>query len=230
MIQPSSVSVKNGRAILLRFSAAIHFVFLTLLCASHAQTNLPPELPNSVQINGFLQHPAIIESSGLVASRQYPGVFWTHNDDGEQFIFAIDSAGRHLGAFEVQGATLIDWEAISTDDRGNLYLADIGADGIARTYSAIHRVEEPDPGDRFGPARIEQSWFVRFPGARLDCESFFVLNGYGYLVTKGRVRGSVSLWRFFMGSATFSTLEFVANVETSGNVADASLSADAQRL
>ena len=43
------------------------------------------------------------------------------------------SIGKQLGAFEVQGATLIDWEAISTYDSGNLYLADIWADGIART-------------------------------------------------------------------------------------------------
>ncbi len=233
MTQSSGVRIKIGPAIFSRYCALLQVFILALVCNSHAQTNLPPELPelpDSVQLKGFLEHPAIIESSGLVASRQYPGVFWTHNDDGEQFLFAIDETGRHLGAFQVQGATLIDWEAISTDDRGNLYLADIGADGIPRTYSAIHRVEEPDPADRFGPARIEQSWFVRFPGARQDCESFFVLNGYGYLVTKARVGGMVSMWRFLMGSATFSTLEFVTSIETDGDVADASLSPDARRL
>jgi hypothetical protein len=231
MIQLSGVRSQKGPAIVWRCRALIYLFALALvICSSRAQTNLPPELPDSIQLNGFLEHPAIIESSGLVASRQFPGGYWTHNDDGEQFLFAIDETGKDLGAFQVQGTTLIDWEAIATDDRGNLYLADIGADGIARTYSAIHRVEEPNPADRFGPARIQQSWFVRFPEVRLDCESFFVLNGYGYLVTKERVGGMVSIWRFFMGSATFSMLEFVGSVETSGNVTDASLSPDGRRL
>jgi len=31
---------------------------------------------------GRITNPRITESSGVVASRQFPGVFWTHNDGG----------------------------------------------------------------------------------------------------------------------------------------------------
>src|SRR5580765_7005738 len=37
--------------------------------------------PDVLEI-GHLTHPRITESSGVVASRQYPRVFWTHNDGG----------------------------------------------------------------------------------------------------------------------------------------------------
>src|SRR5687768_2561194 len=99
-------------------------LFLGCFTTSTAQTNFPVQLEDNVQLVGILNHPALVESSGLTASKNYPGVFWTHNDDGEPFIFAINRRGEHLGAFQVQGASLIDWEAISADDRGNLYLAD----------------------------------------------------------------------------------------------------------
>src|SRR5688500_17838526 len=38
---------------------------------------------------------AVRESSGLVASRREPGLFWTHNDSGDgPLVYAFDRAGR----------------------------------------------------------------------------------------------------------------------------------------
>ena len=71
---------------------------------------------------GTINHFAISESSGLTASQQYPGTFWTHNDGGYQFLFAITQSGEMQGAFQIVGANLIDWEAIASDNNGNLYL------------------------------------------------------------------------------------------------------------
>src|SRR5688572_32868052 len=90
---------------------------------------------------GVMRHFAIAESSGLAASRRFPGVVWTHNDGGFQFLFAVNQAGKMLGAFQVVG-NLVDWEDIATDGAGNLYLADTGTNGMARTHVAVHRVKE----------------------------------------------------------------------------------------
>ncbi len=96
-----------------------------------AQTNVAEGV---IQV-GTISHFAISEGSGLTASSRYPGVIWTHNDGGYQFLFAINRAGDYLGAFQVTGANLIDWEAVASDGNGNLYLADIGGNGIERTNS-----------------------------------------------------------------------------------------------
>jgi hypothetical protein len=193
-------------------------------------TNFPVRLDEDVWRVGYLAHPALEESSGLTASHSYTNVFWTHSDDGVPFIFAVNRRGEHLGAFEVQGANLIDWEAISADGLGNLYLADIGTNGIIRTHGAIHRVEEPNPYDEWGRATVEQTWYYRFPGPREDAESFFVHDGYGYIITKERVNGFVSMYRFLLGSSTEYVLEFVASVAPGNEVGDAALSPDGQRL
>jgi hypothetical protein len=61
-----------------------------------------------------LKNPSVNESSGLVASRSMPGVYWTHNDSGDgPFIYAFDAAGESRGVFRVSGAQARDWEDMS---------------------------------------------------------------------------------------------------------------------
>jgi hypothetical protein len=184
-----------------------------------------------VRLTGTLRHFAISESSGLVASRAYPGILWTHNDGGFQFLFAVNEKGNMIGAFQVPG-NLVDWEDVAVDGSGNLYLADIGTNGMSRTHVAVHRVREPNPYDRYGNARIRQTWFLRFPGGTpQDCESFFAHGGFGYLITKRPVRGTVKMFRFALADRRESILlQLVARIPMDSPVTSADLSLDNQRL
>src|SRR6185503_2198976 len=171
------------------------------------------------------------EGSGLAASRRYPGVIWTHNDGGYQFLFAINKSGDYLGAFQIVGANLIDWEALASDGDGNLYLADIGINGMERTHVAVHRVREPNPSNRYGNAEVNKTWYLRFPGAREDCESFFVMDDHGYLITKPRTNDQVTMFRYPLSSRGNSVLlEEVTKISVMAAVTDAGLSIDKQRL
>src|ERR1700741_3966146 len=61
-----------------------------------------------------IKEKSISESSGLVASRTTPGVYWTHNDSGDgPFIYAFDTRGNSRGIFRVTGAQARDWEDIA---------------------------------------------------------------------------------------------------------------------
>jgi hypothetical protein len=54
------------------------------------------------------------EASGIVASRQNPGVLWVHNDSGAPpRVFAINARGDLLGICNVGGAKIRDWEDIA---------------------------------------------------------------------------------------------------------------------
>ena len=47
----------------------------------------------------------IDESSGIVMSRQYPGIFWTHNDSGDLArLFAVRANGQLVAQVRVKGA------------------------------------------------------------------------------------------------------------------------------
>ncbi len=92
------------------------------------------------------------ESSGLAASHAHPGVFWTHNDSGDEpRLYALDSAASLLATVQVTGATARDWEALALGrcpeaaDRSCLYVADMGDNRSVRESVAIYIIEEPDP-------------------------------------------------------------------------------------
>ena len=100
--------------------------------------------PQSGEV-GRLVHPPIQESSGLVASRTHPGVFWTHNDSGNPpRLFAVRADGSLIREYVV-GAPNVDWEDIAADDKGRLYIGEIGNNGGLLPLRAVYRVEEPDP-------------------------------------------------------------------------------------
>src|SRR5687768_15777257 len=181
-----------------------------LLLAAHAWAQ---QVAESVTQVGVMRHFAIAESSGVVASRRFPGVVWTHNDGGFQFLFAVNQTGKMLGAFQVVG-NLVDWEDIAADGAGNLYLADTGTNGMARTHVAVHRVKEPNPSRRYGNARIERTWLLRFPAGPIqDCEGFFVHGGFGYLISKRAPRGTVKMYRFSLADRRRSIpLRFVTKI------------------
>ena len=180
---------------------------------------------------GTIQDSAIVESSGLIASRRYPGVLWTHNDAGSApVIFAINQRGQTLGRFPVQRLSAVDLEDIAIDSNGRLYLADIGADGRSRDRVAVYRIREPNPR---GTERVvvERSWSLKFPGNREDAESFFVLNDAGYLITKQTKNGSVTVYRFSLkNSANPIVLQPVTRIRVAGDVTAADVSVDGQRL
>src|ERR1044071_6715137 len=78
-----------------------------------------------------IAHPGITESSGVIGSRQYPGVLWTHNDGGgphKQMLYAIERGGHSLGEFRlsVTEVRLHDWEDIAIDEQNFLYVGDLG--------------------------------------------------------------------------------------------------------
>src|SRR3954471_13095062 len=94
---------------------------------------------------GRLEHPPIRETSGIVASRRHPGIFWAHNDSGNPpALFAVRRDGTLVREYAVNVPN-IDWEDIATDDDGHLYLGEIGNNGRRLPFRAIYPLPRPAP-------------------------------------------------------------------------------------
>ncbi len=113
-----------------------------------------PELPTCPSFAdgepiGMLTDPAIVETSGLVASRTQPDVLWLHNDSGDTpRVFAVRPTGETIASYLLEGAFALDWEDMALGpgpEAGvdHLYLADIGDNGTIRGYVTVYRVPEP---------------------------------------------------------------------------------------
>ena len=140
--------------------------------------------------------PQLTESSGLAASRMYPGVFWSHNDSGGgPYLFAFDRSGKNLGRWSVVGARNYDWEDVAigpgpVEGRAYLYIGDLGDNNYARESVTIYRVPEPaiaSPGRRTQKA---EAFRFEYPDRPHDAEALLVhpRTGTVYIVTKARGR------------------------------------------
>src|SRR5215213_3038830 len=104
----------------------------SLLAASLNRCNAAEpgqEIAPGVRLFAYIRDPRIKESSGVVASRRYADVFWTHNDGGgpkKQVLYAIDREGNTRASFPVIGVTLHDWEDIAIDGSGHVFIGGSG--------------------------------------------------------------------------------------------------------
>ena len=140
----------------------------------------------AVERVGRLEHPAIREASGIVASRRHPGIYWVHNDSGNPpAIFAVRRDGSLVREYPV-GVPNVDWEDIAADDAGHLYLGEIGNNGGKLPLRAIYRVDEPDPAvPAEKPLPVTLSTFYRFPaGGRFDAESLVIEGKRALIIAK----------------------------------------------
>ena len=124
------------------------FLFASLTACNVAEPEPGKEIAPGVRLLARISDPRITESSGVIASRRYSNVFWTHNDGGgpkKQVLYAIDREGKTRAAFPVVGPRFHDWEDIAIDDAGHLYLGDIGNNDSKEDTLAVHEIDEPDP-------------------------------------------------------------------------------------
>jgi hypothetical protein len=176
----------------------LFFSLLSVISVANlsAQPTTAPAIPPAFQIVGHIDAPRLDESSGLVASRRYPGVFWTHNDSGNPAaIFAITRRGKVINEFPVQGKN-VDWEDIAFDAQDRLYLADIGNNNCDRKQVQVYRVAEPDPRGAVHLLQPDKVWKLTHPAKPFDAESLFILGNDAYIIAKYLDGQEPGMYRF----------------------------------
>jgi hypothetical protein len=187
---------------------------------------------------GRLDHKLIPESSGVIDSRKHPGVFWTHNDSGNgPDLFAVSREGKLIARYTLNVRNN-DWESITADDEGHLYVGDTGNNEHRRDRVLVYRVNEPDPntaaetaGGQPGLLRVNATWRLNFPAAPFDAESLFLFKGTGYIISKLLTGKPAGVYSFDLANTDEpQTLRHVCDLPIRSPVTDAALSADAARL
>ncbi|MFJ9857340.1 WD40 repeat domain-containing protein [Streptomyces albogriseolus] len=138
---------------------------------------------------GFtINDPRVTESSGLAASRQHPGVYWTHNDsDDGPHLYAVDgSTGDTVARLTLTGiGTPRDVEAISVGPGDRLFVADVG-DNLGGTWPYVWIYELPEP-ERLQDATVQATQYVvKYADGPRDAEAMVVhpKTGRVYLIDK----------------------------------------------
>ncbi len=154
--------------------------------------------PPSVELTGKFDTKLIPESSGIVKSRRYPGIFWVHNDSANPpKLFAVRLDAQVANAYRI-AVPNIDWEDLTLDDEGHLYLGDIGNNSGLLRIRSVYRIDEPDPHQSStNPLVPSASYFFELPKAkRFDAESLFHENGLLNLIEKNRDGRDPAIYQF----------------------------------
>lgn len=122
---------------------------------------------------------------------------WVIEDSGnEDRIYALNFAGKMVNEFQVKNAQNKDWEELTTDKKGNLYVGDFGNNRNDRKDLAIYKLPNPEieKGDKIEAEKIK----FRYPQQKAfppkkkklyyDTEAFFHWQGQLYIFTKNRTR------------------------------------------
>lgn len=194
-----------------------------------------------------LEIPANVEPSGLVKSRLWPDVYWAHNDSGDiPRIFAVHKDGRiypseRNGAahgVHIPDAVNVDWEDITTDDQGNLIIADFGnSEKNDRRDLCLYWIFEPHPS--VGMTSVQRKVFFAYPDQKefpspvrnFDAEAIFFAHGHVYILTKHRSDTGTTLYRLdSMEPNRINMLTKLDSFDTQGRVTGADASPDGRRL
>ncbi|MCH8043065.1 MAG: tandem-95 repeat protein, partial [Planctomycetes bacterium] len=176
---------------------------------------------------GEVQFDQIIESSGMVASRQNDDVFWVHNDSGDAArLFAMNTAGVHLGIYRLVGMQATDWEDIAIGPGPEagvdyLYISDTGDNSARRDSVTIFRLKEPvvDAGQEAIDVDLleVESFEIKYPDGARDAETLLVdpLSGdvvivskrdeqnHVYLITQAELTGDGPITPTLVGMTTW---------------------------
>lgn len=208
---------------------------------------LPETTPLKPALAAVIDFEAINESSGIVKSRQWENIYWTHNDFGDfdARIYPIQKNGA-IAATRFEGyagvalldAVNIDWEDIATDNAGHLYLAACGNNFNTRRDLAVYVLNEPFPHTTTA-TRIMKKIQFHYPEQKtipseqqdFDAEALFWANEKIYLLTKHRSDGNTSLYRLDVTTPEVSNpATLIGRFEIGRMVTGADATPDGSRL
>lgn len=182
---------------------------------------------------GFsIDDPRITESSGLAASRQHPGIYWTHNDsDDGPYLYAVDSAtGETVARLTLTGiGSPRDVEAISVGPGNKIFVGDIG-DNLGGTWPYVWIYELPEP-QRLRDATVRATQYVvKYSDGARDAESMVVhpKTGRVYIVDKKEEGGHLYEGPEKLSASGENVFRPIAPVELWAT--DAALSPDGEQL
>lgn len=83
------------------------------------------------------------ENSGMLISSE--NAIWLHNDGGDSAkLYLIDTFGTILKTILISNVTNVDWEDITYDHQGRVYIGEFGNNNNTRQDLKVYRIPHPD--------------------------------------------------------------------------------------
>ena len=123
---------------------------------------------------------------------------WVIEDSGNKnVVYGLDSKGKIAHEITIENAKNTDWEDLTSDESGNLYIGDFGNNDNKRKDLCIYKIDASSLKQNTANATSKISFYYptqkEFPPKKsdlvYDSESFFEYKGNFYIFSKNRSKG-----------------------------------------
>lgn len=199
---------------------------------------------NFGQLRVVTDLPDVLEEVSGIQKIKNSDLLWMLNDSGNApVIYGVDTKGNIIREVIVK-AKNHDWEDITSDNEGNLYIADFGNNNNKRKNLKILKIKNEDllNNDAVDVEKIKFSYpsQKKFPPKKknrfYDAESLLYKNGFLYILTKSRVKGNYGETSLYKIPAIEGdhTAKYISSFETCNDlhcwITSAAISSDEKKV
>lgn len=150
----------------------IFTMLIIVSCQSSGRLQFLGDINNSLKEVSAAE---IISQSDLI---------WTIQDSGnDSKLYGLNEKGSIEKTLIITNASNIDWEDLTSDKQGNLYIGDFGNNNEKRKIFRILKVKHEDLNKKKVEAEIIEFTLPKKQKSK-DFEAFFYLNNSFYLISK----------------------------------------------
>lgn len=146
-------------------------VFILLLTSCHSgKLDVIADLPSSLKEASAIERVA------------HSDLLWTIEDSGNKNnIYGLDVNGKIIKDIDIDNSSNIDWEDLTSDKDGNLYIGDFGNNSKNRDDFTIYKVTDLSKDE----TKAERINFILPKKVKpKDFEAFFLLKNHFYIFSK----------------------------------------------
>ncbi|WP_300675592.1 hypothetical protein [Soonwooa sp.] len=149
----------------------------------------------STRLEVVAELPKVIKEASAAEVSVASDLIWTIEDQkNDNILFGFNEQGELRKEIRIKNVVNNDWEDLTADDAGNIYIGDFGNNDNERQNLAIYKVNAADLNkDEAMASEIVEFYYPEqkdFPPKKkdrvFDVESFFIYNNQFYLFTKNR--------------------------------------------
>lgn len=139
--------------------------------------------------------PGVIKEASACEISKVSPLIWTVEDShNRNVLFGFNEKGQLIREITITNVENNDWEDLTSDDQGNIYIGDFGNNDNDRQNLAIYKINASDLDKKVAKAEAVIQFYypqqTEFPPKKkdriFDVESFFIFNNKFYLFTKNR--------------------------------------------
>ncbi|SIT07654.1 hypothetical protein SAMN05421796_11254 [Chryseobacterium piscicola] len=173
------------------------------------------------------------EVSGIALSQDQKTIWAIEDAGNKNVVYAVDRTGNLIADVVVENAENNDWEDITKDNAGNLYIGDFGNNENDRRNLSILKLDLKEASQK--SANVIQTTKFHYEGQNefppkksnllYDCEAFVEKEGNFYLFTKNRSKGFDGTFLVFQIPNKEGDFEakLVAKIKLEGSYNDAAI-------